>query len=150
LITGLLAAGFLAQAASALAVAFAGRFIARFSGATGFLAMAHARAQSRRMATVVAIVAVTDGLTVTLKRTVTVPNDGPVDKTRERIMEERVGQGDHGITVTTDERLRAMEGVAAVTRITETSVALQYFDLGESAFEFFPAAAITSDDPRAT
>ena len=150
LITGLLAAGFLAQAASALAVAFAGRFIARFSGATGFLAMAHARAQSRRMATVVAIVAVTVGLTVTLIGTVTVPIDATVDQTRERIMADRVVQGDHGVPVTTDERLRATEGVAAVTRITETSVALQYFDLGESAFEFFPAAAITSDDLRAT
>ncbi|NJD66833.1 MAG: FtsX-like permease family protein [Chloroflexi bacterium] len=150
LMTGLVAAGFLAQAASALVTTVVGATIGRISRGTGFLAMAHARAQSRRMSTVVALIAVTIGLTVTLIGTVTVPMSATIEQTRERLIADRVVHGAQGVPVSLDERLRATDGVAAVTRITDTSVALRYSELGESAFEFFPAAAITSNELAAT
>lgn len=150
LMTGLVAAGFLAQATSALVTTVVGAAIGRISRGTGFLAMAHARAQSRRMSTVVALIGVTIGLTVTLIGTVTVPMNATVEQTRERLIADRVVHGAQGVPVSLDERLTAVDGVGAVTRITDTSVALRYSELGESAFEFFPAAAVTSNDLAAT
>lgn len=150
LMTGLVAAGFLAQGTSALVTTVVGAAIGRISRGTGFLAMAHARAQSRRMSTVVALIAVTIGLTVTLIGTLTVPMSATIEQTRERLIADRVVHGAQGVPVSLDERLAAVDGVGAVTRITETSVALRYSNLGESAFEFFPAAAVTSNDLAAT
>jgi putative ABC transport system permease protein len=140
----MVAVGLLGPLLARIGAAVYGPSVARLFPTSGFIAMANIRTRARRFASASTPIALGVAISLALIGSVTVPANAADEQSRERVVADRVLTAPVGLPAGLRDELRREPGVGAVTGVLPTEVGAVYSEfLGETTFDFFPAAGVS-------
>jgi putative ABC transport system permease protein len=115
------------------------------SRTTGYLAVANARTNSRRLGSAVTPLILALGLVGSVAFAQTTQGHAAMRQARAGLLADRVLVAGAGVPREVAETARALPGVAAATAVARTGVIAEYRELGDAMVQTFGAQGVTPD-----
>jgi putative ABC transport system permease protein len=113
------------------------------SRTTGYLAVANARTNSRRLGSAVTPLILALGLVGTVAFAQTTQGHAAMRQARAGLLADRVLVAEAGVPREVAETVRALPGVTAATAVARTGVIAEYRELGDAMVQTFGAQGVT-------
>jgi putative ABC transport system permease protein len=115
------------------------------SRTTGYLAVANARTNSRRLGSAVTPLILALGLVGSVAFAQTTQAHAATRQARDGLLADRVLVAEAGVPREVTETVRALPGVAAAAAVARTGVIAEYRELGDAMVQTFGAQGVTPD-----